>query len=585
MVEKLLRLFIASTFMLAGCATEPEKKGESFSEAVKMEPEPEIKQTDEIGVNDTEIQSINPDLLYLLLASEVAGQKGDMNTALDGYLKAAEWSQDPRVAERATQTALFLKDEEKALQAADYWVKLEPENLGVLKILALLNLKSGKYEAAQEHLTVLLAIDDADIGNTLVDIIRHLDKSADKEQAIKLVKELAETHPDNPDIHYSYALLASGKKQYELAFMEIRRAIELKPDWPQAKVTYARIAAQSGNIELALDIMSSEVESQPDDDQMRMVYAQLLVKAEKYPLARAEFESLISNNPQNHDARYALAMLLLEEENDDAAREMLEGLVEVPKWQGQALFYLGRIDVKRKDLKNALEWFEKIPPGPLFMEAQFNAVTILTDLGESKKARVKLENLRSRFPDKAVKLYLLEAEVLTTSKDYQAAFDLLTQALEDQPGEHELLYTRALVAEHLGRVDVLETDLAEILRTKPDDVNALNALGYTLAEHNQRLDDAERYLEKAIALKPDMAVIQDSYGWLQFRLGNYPKALEFLRRAYDKNQDPEIAAHLGEVLWMTGAKQEAKLLWQKALKREPGSEFLMKIKKRFKEAF
>ena len=583
MLGKLLRLIVASIIALAGCTTAPEKNGDAFSGVAKMEPE--IEQKDEVGKNDTEIETINPDLLYLLLASEVAGQKGDMSTALDGYLKAAEWSQDPRVAERATQTALYLKDEGKALQAADYWVALEPKNIGVLKILALLNLKLGNYEVAQQHLTALLALDDADIGSTLVDITRHLDKTADKEQAFKLVKELAETHPDNPDIHYSYALLASGNKQYKLGLAEIQRAIELKPDWPQAKVTYARIAAQSGDIELALDIMSDEVEKQPDNDRMRMVYAQLLVKAKKYPLARDEFESLIASDPQNHDARYAFAMLLLEQEKDDAARETLMELIDVPRWQGQALFYLGRIDVKRKEFKTALEWFEKISPGPLFMEAQFHAVTILTELGESKKARVKLENLRSQFPEHALKLYLLEAEVLTNVKDYQAAFDLLSQALEDMPGEHELLYTRALVAEHLGRIDLLEADLVEILRTEPDDVNALNALGYTLAEHNQRLDEAERYLEKAIALKPDMAVIQDSYGWLQYRLGNYPKALKFLRSAYDKNPDSEIAAHLGEVLWMTGAKQEAKLIWQKALEGEPESEYLLKIKQRFKEAF
>jgi tetratricopeptide (TPR) repeat protein len=196
-----------------------------------------------------------------------------------------------------------------------------------------------------------------------------------------------------------------------------------------------------------------------------------------------------------------------------------------------------------------------------------------------------LGQARKDYPNEALRLYLLEAELLSKNKDYEGAFELLSGAMEELPGQAELYYARALVAEQLERIDVLEADLQAVLAKKPDDANALNALGYSLAERGERLPDAKKFLDRAIELKPDDPAILDSYGWLQYRLGNLDTAVVYLRKAYERVRDPEIASHLGEVLWESGQRVEAKKVWNEALKKDPEHEDMKEIKDRYKEAF
>ncbi|MGH8549936.1 MAG: tetratricopeptide repeat protein, partial [Methylococcales bacterium] len=170
-------------------------------------------------------------------------------------------------------------------------------------------------------------------------------------------------------------------------------------------------------------------------------------------------------------------------------------------------------------------------------------------------------------------------------KEYHKALAVLNAALKKHSHQPELLYSRALVAERLNLLDILEADLGILLEKNPDDVNALNALGYTLVDKTSRLEEAQKYLDQAIKLKPDDPVIIDSYGWLQFKLGHHQKALEYLRRAFNENPDPEIAAHLGEVLWVSGRTGEAKDVWRKALAADPQSDYILNIKNRFPAAF
>ena len=214
-----------------------------------------------------------------------------------------------------------------------------------------------------------------------------------------------------------------------------------------------------------------------------------------------------------------------------------------------------------------------------------HAILVLGKLGRYQEAEQRSEELARRFPDQAVRIILVRVEILTKQNSYDQALVLLNSALEEHPGQSELLYSRALVAERLDRLDILEADLGVLLEKDPEDVNALNALGYTLVDKTTRLQEARKYLERAIRLKPNDPVIVDSYGWLQYKLGNYSEALEYLNRAFNENPDPEIAAHLGEVLWVSGRTHEAKSVWKKAISADPKSEYLLKVKDQFPEAF
>ena len=302
--------------------------------------------------------------------------------------------------------------------------------------------------------------------------------------------------------------------------------------------------------------------------------------------AEKELRRILAKEPANDDARFGLGMALMELGQTENARQEFMRLAESSRWKMQSYFYLGLIEARRNHLQGALQWFDRVKEGPLAFDAQVNGITALIGLGQLSEARQRLVQVRKQFPNEALRLYLLEGELLTKNKDYVAAFDLLSEALEEMPGQVELLYTRALVAEQLDKIEVLEGDLRAVLEKNPDDVNALNALGYTLADRfPMRLEEAKRLLDKAMELKPDDPAIMDSYGWLHYRLGDYDTALDYLRRAYDLIADPEIGAHLGEVLWESGKHKEARKTWMDSFRKDPGHEDMMRVRARYPEAF
>jgi tetratricopeptide (TPR) repeat protein len=315
------------------------------------------------------------------------------------------------------------------------------------------------------------------------------------------------------------------------------------------------------------------------------IYGQYLIKAENYKAARTQLKKVVAMDPGNYEAMFGLAGLNLQLEDLDAAEKLFLKLKEVPEWADQSFLFLGRIAKSKKNYKESLAWFDRVSDGPLGTEAGLNALLVLGQLGRFQEADRRIDELHRRYPDQSVRIDLVRVELLTKRKKYNEALTVLNEALIKHPRQSELLYSRALVAERLDRLDILEADLGILLEKNPEDVNALNALGYTLVDKTSRLKEAQKYLEQAIKLKPDDPVIIDSYGWLQFKLGNHQKALEFLRRAFQENPDPEIAAHLGEVLWVSGRIREAKAVWRKALVADPESDYLLNVKDRFPEAF
>ncbi|MGX2041978.1 tetratricopeptide repeat protein [Methylocaldum sp. MU1018] len=539
----------------------------------------EIRQAGARGLNQ------DSEVVYLLLTAELAGQRGQYETALNNYLEAAKLTKDAQVAERAAQIALYLKNTEKALTAATLWSERDPGNVSARRITALLLLKTGQTDKALDQLRVLLNLPDVDLENTLIELVKWLDSEVPKEEGEKVMQHLVAEFPRMAELHFAYALLASNKGEYQLALQEAEKALALHPDWNRARLLQAQVMSQMGDSEAARSTLQKALRSDPANTRLRLIYSQFLAKAGDLQGAEKELTRILEKEPDNHDARFGLATLLMETGRDGKAKKEFSDLTSVAKWRAQAYFYLGLIEARQNHLQNALQWFDKIGSGPLEFDAKVNAITALINLGRIADARQRLVEVRKQFPNEALRLYLLEAELLSKTKDYEAAFELLTEALEEMPGQTELLYSRALVAEQLDRVDILEEDLRAVLEKNPDDANALNALGYTLADRGDRLEEARRYLERANELKPDDPAILDSYGWLQYRLGNYEVALDYLRRAYESIHDPEIAAHLGEVLWESGKRQEAKKVWSEALRKDPRQEDLKKIKMKYRDAF
>ena len=573
--KKLVSLLFLSALFVSGCST-----FRSSGPGDGQLAEDLIRPSAKLGTPQ------DNNVIYLLLAAEMAGQRGQYDIALENYLKAAEISRDPKVASRATQIALFVKNSDKAAAAAKFWRDLEPDSTDALRINALLQLQSGNVDAAMAQLRQLLAKPDVDLENTLVEIVKVLEGRPDPQEGFGVLRQLIADFPDMAELHFALALLASSKDEFQMALRETESALALHPDWNRARLLQAQVMTRMGDSKKARDLIRRSVQADPKNLRLRLIYAQFLAKAGELKAANKELQHILSKDPANDDARFTLGMTLMELGQQEKARQTFLKLTDSSRWQMQSYFYLGLVDAERGHLEEALEWFDKVTDGPLAFDAQVNSITALINLGQLQKGRARLGAVRIKFPNEALRLYLLEAELLTKNKDYTSAFDLLSEALEQMPGTVELLYTRALVAEQLDRIESLEADLRAVLEKNPDDPNALNALGYTLADrYPDRLAEAKKYLDRALELKPDDPAIQDSYGWLQYRLGDYHAAERHLRKAYEVVKDPEIAGHLGEVLWEAGKRTDARKIWKEAFRKNPDGDDAKRIRARYPEAF
>jgi len=298
--------------------------------------------------------------------------------------------------------------------------------------------------------------------------------------------------------------------------------------------------------------------------------------------ARTIFESLHAENPDNRDVLFALGLLALEEKNGKEAKSFFSQLLKLGDPSHQAAYFIGLSEEVNGNIDAALVWFASVPVQSIrFDAAQTKYINLLADRGEIDKARDHLKLLRKEQPQQALQYYLFEAGFLREQKMPQAAFDLYGEALILYPGNEELLYSRAMVSESLNRLDVLESDLNAILEKDPNNAQALNALGYTLADRTERYQEALQLINKALALKPGDPFYLDSLGWVYYRLGDLEKAEQYLREAMDVQPDVEFIAHLGEVLWERGKQSEAMSIWQQGLKQDADNKLLIETMRRY----
>ncbi len=524
--------------------------------------------------------AIDNDVLYMLLTAELAGQRKQYNVALEGYLRAARRVNDAIIAERAAKIALYVKDMDKADEAVNLWLKQSPDSLPARRIATLSAFRRGDNVKALEHLNVLLAKDPAGFEKALMELVGFLGKEVQPKAIYELIAELSNQHPDKAVLYFVQALLALQMEDASLSEQKILKAIELQPEWDKALIFQAQLAFYAKQDEKAERLLLDIIEKKPENKKLKNMLAQVYIRSADYERAGDVYQALLKDNNADMDARFALALVRIQQEQYKPAEDLLRQLLEQPNWESQASFYLGRLAVRTNDPEQAVAWFDKVGRGAFAFDASMGAVSVLMDKGQIDEASARLSNMRLRFPRQELRILVMQAELLNQQKKYPEAFELLSKALTDTPGQKDLLYARALVAEHLDRLDILESDLTEILKNHPDDANALNALGYTLADKTERYQDALKYLQQALKLKPNEPVIIDSYGWLQFKMGNVEQALSFLRQAYSGQQEPEIAAHLIEVLWVSGEKDEARQLFDEVVKIAPDDKHLVDIKKR-----
>lgn len=556
---------------------------EAAPDAAKASPAPGTADTKAAAESATPLpgQDLSAQTLYDFLVAEIAGQRGELKLSSQAYIALAKQTRDPRVARRATEVAVYAKDAQAALEAAKLWSTLEPGSVKALQAVAGLLVTRGKLAEAEPYLRRLISFESIKIGAGFLQLHTLLAQQPDKAAVLKLTQDLAAPYPNLAEARLAVSQAALDAKQYDLALSEVRAAAKLWPGWEAAALHEARLLERQDPARAA-DFLRAFLENYPKEREVRLSYAKLLASQKNYGEARAQFERLTTDFPDNPDMFLAVGLLAMQVEDWPAAERYLQKSLELGYADANAIrLYLGQIAEEREQYPVALRWYGEVLSGQHFLSARLRQAGVLAKQGKLDEARKYLQALPVKGDDEKVKVVQTESLLLRDAKQYQAAFDLLSNALGKSPETAELLYDRAMVAEKLDRLDLLEQDLRKLIELKPDYAHAYNALGYTLADRSIRLDEAQKLVQKALELSPDDPFILDSLGWVHYRRGEIGQAVRVLQQAYKLQPDPEIAAHLGEVLWVQGNTEEAKRVWRSTLKENPKNEALLDVMQKF----
>lgn len=554
---------LTCTFFL-GCATAPEKNVKALA----------IQSPQVVKVDDRPFEM---DTLYALMAAEMAGDRHRFDVMLNNYVQQAEVTHDLAVVARATRLARYLNVHATALDMALLWADLEPNNAEARYVAAAELVHANRLLDAMTHAKFLLKNDEV---NGLDAIGVRAQQGGDIKTTQKLISEfqpLLEQYPNDQALLVGVSLLYQHAGNLEFSLTYIKRAIVISPDDFQAKAQETRILQQLGRTEEALGKLGNLVDLHPENSQLRLQYARGLLKSD-LTNAQTQFEELLKTDPSNIDLTLTLALIEYERGFLNKARKHFVELTEGPRHQSTAYYYLGQIDLTHQNADQALHHFKQVKSGPNRLPALSRICDILVMQNKAQEAVTLIQKQRDDIPKKHSKqiqaLYLLESHILTGQGQYLEALSLLERGVKDFPSSSKLIYTRAMLFTRMDKIDDAERDLKRVLSLAPENAAALNALGYTLADRTERLDEAYEYIQRAYKLTPNDPAVMDSLGWVEYRRGNHKAALQKLRSAMKAMPDHEIAAHLGEVLWMTGQQKEANKVWRNGLQLTPKSDII-----------
>lgn len=542
-------------------------------------------------VSDEDIDSIpvqaglSEQLLYDLLVGEFAGNAGDMELSVESYNRAAMETPDARVAARASYIAVYGERYEEALVLLERWEKLDPDDSEIARMYAITYLKLGQPLEAATYIQSILDTVEGNGHEKALAVKRLLAKEASTEDGLMVLEALNKATPGNQHMLLLQARYAAQLEKYDDALDLLDQVLEIDSTQADVHIIKARILAAQGKQEQAMALIALVLMEQPDNDHLRLQYARMLVEQRQFNQAKAQFNLLLKDDPENADILLSLGLLNIETGELDEASTHLTHLVDIGQKQDIANYYLGRIAQNREEHKIAISYYLKVKSGDYVFDSKMRIAGLFARLGRVDEGLQQLEVLAEKqtsWPLR-VRAYLAQGEILASKQRYAEGMEMYSRALQQKPDDADLLYARALMAEKVDRIDITESDLLKLLSAEPENANALNALGYTLADRTERLEEALDYIKRAAELVPDDPAILDSLGWVSYRLGNMQDALKWLGMAFERLEDAEIAAHYGEVLWKNNQRDEAEKVWKIGLENNSEHPVLLETMHRLKD--
>ena len=510
---------------------------------------------------------------YALLVAEMAGQRQLFDLALGNYLLEAHRTQDPAVSARATQIAQYIGADQAALDAATLWVKLDNENPQGQIALSQELVKASRFSESVIHLQNALDT-NPDINMSFIGLQGSNMTEGSRELWLEVLTPLTQRYSKNQALLFNIANLHQQQSNNDTALSIAEQLLELNPKFYPAWNLKARVQSIIGNNAGALETVKLALKRFKNDKAFTLLKARLLIKNKNIPLARDAFNEIAASYPRDAQVLLPLALTHLELEEHEQAKAALQKLLNLHQMENEAHYYLGRIAQHDNELETALMHYQAMTAGREFLAAQNGIVQIYMAQKKLNDALSHIRKMRVEDSKHRQAYFLMEVDLLNRSKQFEQSLVVLNDALQAYPDSTDLRYSRAMISEKLGDFDLLESDLSHIIEKNPKNATALNALGYTLADHTERLDEALALIEKARIISPKDPAIIDSLGWVYFRMGKINESLKLLEQAYKVFPDPEVAAHLGEVLWEMGEHDKARDIWQQGLKKQPTNKII-----------
>ncbi|MTW03723.1 tetratricopeptide repeat protein [Duganella ginsengisoli] len=524
---------------------------------------------------------LTADLFYKLTKAELDFKRGQWQSAYVTMMVLAQQTRDPRLAQRSAEMALAAKQGGEAMAAIRLWRELAPESDEAAQyFLGFAVLGDDLSEAEQAFTQRLKKSPPAARGLAMFQMQQFLLRAKDKAAAFALMERVLAPYTGQLETHLVLAQGAFANNEALRAAAEARRALSIKPDSELALLTMAQVTPDP---EIVKKLVTDFLAKYPQAREVRAAYARMLVEQKQYDKARNEFETLLKGQPDNPATLYALGIMAMQATDINAAEGYFQHFVEVLEKEGgedrdptKALLILAQIAEEKGDLAAAQGWLDRVDNNDarMMLTVRLKRAHLAARMGDLEGARKQLAQIKTDDPAEQAQIIQTDAQLLRDGGQPLEAYKVLEDGVLRYPNSPDLLYDFALAAEKMGKVELMETSLRKVMEMSPDNHHAYNALGYSLAERNQRLDEAYALIDKAMQMAPGDPFIMDSLGWVNYRMGKLKEAETLLRRAYALRSDPEIAVHLGEVLWAQGDKAGAQGLWREARAKDPHNDVL-----------
>ncbi|HLV29069.1 MAG TPA: tetratricopeptide repeat protein [Burkholderiaceae bacterium] len=557
---------------------------------------PEIDPSEQIFLRPGELPAVRltSDILYRLLVAEISAQRSEFGQAAELMYGLARETSDPRIAKRAFQFAMAGHDLPAALRAARQWVLVSPNDPDAVASSLALAASNGQTAGLAGNLRK--RIESAkNKEQAIAQAASIVSKMSDKQVAYQVLDQaLPESVRSVPLAQLALADAAWAAGDAVDALEAARAALKLAPN---SEMAAQRVLEYGLQVDSRAAIRETEayVERYPDMRRLRLLLVNRLVGRHEFDAALAQVQAMRQRAPEDFDLLYTEAEVNVRAARYERAKTLLNEYISVQEQRGNALpdkattaggdasdarLLLVQIAEKENDIEEAIRQLDLIQDPGVRFQAQIHKAVLISRQGNLEGARRALDSLEPQSDGEHTVMALTKASILRDSGRSEEAVAVLEKADADLPDTAEIKYDLAMLYERQGRYDDFERLMRRIIELAPDNANAYNSLGYTFADRNTQLDEAEALLERALELEPDNPYILDSVGWYLYRTGDYVGALEYLRRSWHQLPSAEVAAHLGEVLWMMQRKNEARAIWQEGHDKEPDNEVLQKTLKR-----